>query len=372
MGEKNTNIKSNDSSSSEYIDQETEEAIKVLDKVEDEDIPIVLQKIIDETSLSDEVDIEINGNIGGKVKGKKKRKRGNFEEPVVVERVGDKIMNNSRRILFCVFAGVLMSLNIRTFVHTGGLLPGGFAGVTLFLQSVVAKFLGFKIPYAPVYLALNLFPIILSFKKIGKKFTIYSCITIGLVAFLSDLFPAYIITSDILLISIFGGILNGFAVSVCLAAGATSGGTDFISIYLAEKYKIDAWNYILAFNALILVCDGFLFGWDKALYSIIFQYVSTQVINAAHKRYKKNTLFIVTNKPVKIAEMINRLTRHGATQIEAVGMYDDAKRSIIYSVIDSAELKCVMREIHEVDPKAFVNVLRTDHLIGRFYMRPND
>ena len=70
-------------------------------------------------------------------------------------------------------------------------------------------------------------------------------------------------TSDILLTSVFGGLLNACAIALCLIAGATSGGTDFIAIFIAQKYNKDAWNYILAFNLVILSSVGFLFGWDK-------------------------------------------------------------------------------------------------------------
>lgn len=197
------------------------------------------------------------------------------------------IKKDAKRLLFCILAGIMMSVNLRTFVHTGGLLPGGFSGLTLLMQSISMQFFGIAIPYGPLYFMMNLFPIILSFRKIGKKFTIYSCVTIGVVALLTDQIPAYILTSDVLLISVFGGIINGLAISLCLSENATSGGTDFIAIYISEKYKVDAFNYILVFNMVILLCDGFLFGWDKALYSIIFQFVSTQMINTTYKRYKK-------------------------------------------------------------------------------------
>jgi len=277
-----------------------------------------------------------------------------------------------KRIFLCVLAGIILSLNIRTFVHTGGLLPGGFAGVALLLQQISQNFFGFELPYGPVYILMNLFPILLSYRKIGKKFTIYSCITIGLVAILTDLIPPYIITQDILLISVFGGIINGLAIMLCLLAGATSGGTDFIAIFISEKYKVDAWNYILLFNAVVLICDGFLFGWDKALYSIIFQYVSTQVLSARYKRYKKNTLFIVTDHPQEIAKIINKQTGHGATEMDVIGTYKDTPRRMIYSVINAEELRQVLKDIEEIDSGAFVNVLRTDRLLGQFYMRPND
>ena len=284
----------------------------------------------------------------------------------------EEIVTRIKRILLCVIAGLIMAFNIKSFVRSGDLLPGGFSGLTILIQSIALKFGGMTIPYGPIYIGLNLFPVILSFKTIGKRFTAYSCITIAIVAFLTDFIPSYDITSDVLLISIFGGLINGVAVSLCLNAGATSGGTDFISIYISEKFKVDAWNYILLFNVFVLTCDGFLFGWDKALYSMIFQYVSTQVVNTMYKRYKKDTLFIVTEHPQEIAELISKLTNHGATRMNAEGMYEGKKKSLVYSVIDSTELKMLIEEIRKADPDAFVNAIRTDRISGRYYMRPQD
>ncbi|MCR5528672.1 MAG: YitT family protein [Saccharofermentans sp.] len=281
-------------------------------------------------------------------------------------------ISRMKRILLCVVAGLIMAFNIKSFVRSGDLLPGGFSGLTILIQSVVMKFGGVSIPYGPIYIGLNLFPVILSFKKIGKRFTAYSCITIAIVAFLTDFIPSFDITSDVLLVSIFGGLISGVAISLCLNAGATSGGTDFISIYISERFKIDAWNYILLFNVFVLTCDGFLFGWDKALYSMIFQYVSTQVVNTIYKRYKKDTLFVVTEHPHEVAEVISKLTNHGATRMNAEGMYEGKKKSMVYSVIDSSELTNIMEEIRKIDPDAFINAIRTDRISGRFYMRPQD
>ena len=277
-----------------------------------------------------------------------------------------------RRILLCILSGTVMVLNLRTFVHTGGLLPGGFAGLTLLVQNVAQKYAGISIPYGPVYIAMNAFPILLSYRKIGKKFTIYSCITIFIVSFLTDFVRARIITYDVLLISVFGGMINGFAVSLALNAQATSGGTDFIAIYISEKFGIDSFNYVLIFNAVVLSTYGLLFGWDKALYSIIFQFTSTQVIHLLHKRYQKNTLFIVTDKPDEVTQVINRLSFHGATQIEVVGSYRHTPRTMVYTVISSEERKAVLKGIRQIDEKAFINVMKTDQLSGRFFMRPND
>ena len=110
------------------------------------------------------------------------------------------------------------------------------------------------------------------------------------------------LTDDVLLICIFGGIINGFAISLCLLGRATSGGTDFIAVAVSERMNVDAWNYVLLGNAAMLAVAGFLFGWDKALYSIVFQFASTQIVHMLNPRYKRTTLFIISDKSEDIYE----------------------------------------------------------------------
>jgi len=277
-----------------------------------------------------------------------------------------------RRIILCVAAGTIMSLNLRSFVHTGGLFPGGIAGLTVLIRDIFIKYLDMDIPYGRLYLLLNVLPFLLAIRKIGRKFTIYSGVTIALVAFLTEIIPVYTFTYDKLLIGIFGGIINGASIALTLMAGATSGGTDFIAIFLSESFSVDGFTYVLGFNAVMLSIAGLIFGWDRALYSIIFQYASTQVIHALNKRYKKNTLFIVTDYPREVVSCLNSAVRHGVTEMDVIGTYKDTKRSMIYSVISNPELKLVLRGLHNVDPHAFVNVIRTEQVSGRFYMKPND
>lgn len=284
-----------------------------------------------------------------------------------------KIMKSDiRRILLCIAAGIIMAVNIRTFVHTGGLFPGGFSGLTLLIQQTGKTYFGIALPYGVIYILMNIVPAVISYRTIGKKFTLYSILTIIVVSVMTDILPTHVITYDVLLISIFGGIINGLAVVICLLAQATSGGTDFIAIHISEKYGVDAWNYVLIFNAVILVTAGLLFGWNKALYSIIFQFTSTQIINTMYKRYKKNTLFIVTEKPDEVAECISNVTGHGATDIKVVGSYENTPRTMVYSVVSSDELKKVVEDLKNIDSTAFVNVLKTEQVTGRFRMKPND
>lgn len=264
-------------------------------------------------------------------------------------------------------AAFLMALNKKTFVDTAGLYPGGAAGLTILIQRVSASLLHVNLPFTPVNLLLNAVPVWIGFRFIGRNFTLFSCVMIVANSIFTDIIPQHIVTEDILLISVFGGMVNGLAIAVCLNAGATSGGTDFISIFLSERRGMDSNGIILAFNVVILSIAGLIFGWDKALYSIIFQYSSTAVIRTLYRKFQQSTLFIVTTKPVAVCNAIYNISQHGATVLEGEGSYGHCERNVVYSVVSAAESRRVIRVIRGADPEAFINEVKTEKLSGRFY-----
>lgn len=276
------------------------------------------------------------------------------------------------RIFIVFFASILYAWNLRCFAKTAGLFPGGFSGVSLLLQEIGLTFFHIDIPYTFFNVALNIFPIYIGFRFLGKKFTWYSILTIFLSSIFVDLLPAYVFTQDVLLISVFGGLLNGFAICLCLNVGTTTGGTDFISIYLSSQKGIDAWNYILLGNVIILAIAGALFGWSIALYSIIYQFCSTQVIQMLYKRYKKETLFIISDKSNEIYHAIRETTNHDATLFQGIGCYEEKEKTLIYSVINTEAKRQLIPMIHSIDPHAFINIVKTEELEGRFHNTPND
>lgn len=273
--------------------------------------------------------------------------------------------------LVCVIAGALISaVNIKTFVDAGGLFPGGFNGLTVLIQRICSTYFHFEIPFSIVNYALNAIPAYIGFKMVGKKFTLYSILMIILTGIFVDVLPNANITEDVLLVSIFGGIVNGIALSIALRGNASSGGTDFISMWISKKTNQSAWNYVMGMNAVMLVIAGLLFGWDKALYSIIFQFCSTQIINTMHLRYKRMTMFIVTSQPEILIPIIQHSTHHGVTQLEGIGTYSGKPRTLLYTVVNTAEVKPLMNKIKELDQTAFVNVTKTEQVEGRFYLEP--
>nr|WP_297703043.1 YitT family protein [uncultured Butyrivibrio sp.] len=276
------------------------------------------------------------------------------------------------RLVVVLLAAFLMAMNIQTFINAGGLYPGGAQGLTIIIIRATSKFLGIELPYTPVSLILNAIPIYIGFRFIGKKFTLFSLIMVFFNGIFVDMLPIYPVTHDPLLISIFGGIVNAVAITMCLDVDATSGGTDFISIFLSQRKGIDAFPIILAFNVCLLTVAGILFGWDKALYSMIFQYVSTQALHVLYRTYQQKTLFIITDVPEEICKLIYAKSGHGATLIDGEGSYGHSDKKIVYSIVSAADTRKLIPLIKEMDPHAFINSIKTEEVMGNFYMRPRD
>ena len=291
------------------------------------------------------------------------------------------VLYSVKRLLFILAGAVLMAFTINIFVRPGGLIPGGFTGVTLLIQELALRYFSINIPFSVILYILNAVPAIFCYKHIGKKFTSYSCLMVVVCGLLTDWMPQFKITAslihtielhDILLASVFGGMLNAVSIALCLHVNATSGGTDFIAIFISEKYRRDAWNYIFAINCVILGLAAFLFSINRALYSIIFQFTTTISLSALYKAYQQKTLLIITNKADEIYEFIRSKTNHGATSFEGLGRYEKKERVLLYSVVSANEVTDLINGIRKIDEKAFINVIKTEQLNGRFFHQPKD
>ena len=276
------------------------------------------------------------------------------------------------KFLLLTLAAGIFAFNLKSFIRTGNLIPGGFSGITVLAQQIGRQFFGVEIPYSLVYLPLNVIPAYIGLRYIGKRFTFESFYVVVLSSILTDIIPNITITYEPILIALFAGIVGGIASVICLTAGASGGGTDFISIFLSEKKGIDAWGYILAGNIVLLVLGGLLFDFDRALYSIIYQYVITTMLGTYYKRYQQDTLLVVTSKPQEVLDKIYELTHHDGTIITGEGGYSGENKKIIYSVIGRDQSDKVINAIKEMDEGAFTNLIKTEQVNGRFYMTPKN
>ena len=129
---------------------------------------------------------------------------------------------------------------------------------------------------------------------------------------------------------------------------------------------------VLGINVIILLAAGFFFGWDRALYSIIFQYTSTSILRALYRRYQQGTVLIVTGNAQEICDAIYEQYHHGATILEGEGSHEHSDRKIVYSVVSRQETGGVVKLAKQIDPNAFINIMDTKQVAGRFYFRPED
>ncbi len=281
-------------------------------------------------------------------------------------------LTDLKYLFWTILSGVLHAFALSSFSTPHGLYPSGFSGVSRLLSDVGRDYLGVNIPFYTPYLLLNSIAILLVYKYIGKKFTIFSIIQIVTTSFLVGVLPVVHFVDDMLLISVFGGILSGFGISLALQHNSSSGGTDFFAMYFSAKYKRSTWSYVLYFNAAVLIIAGFLYGWEKALYSIIYQFCSTTIVNRIHDRYTHQTIMIITKKKDEVIRSILDGTRHGITVSRAEGAYLHQEEWKLYMVVNSFETEAVVRSVLKEDPKAFINIQESTRVVGNFYQKPLD
>lgn len=271
----------------------------------------------------------------------------------------------------CVLtASFILSFNIKSFVRAGNLIPGGFTGLSLLIQRSLSEFMNIDLPYSMINITLNAIPAFIGFKLIGKKFTTFTVLLIIMNSFMVDLIPVTAITYDPLLVSIFGGILNGTAICIALYGHASTGGTDFIAVYLSNKLKRSSWGFVFGLNCVILIIAGYLFGFEAAMYSIIFQFVSTNVIERFNKREQKITLLIITSIPDKVEEEFLKYSYHGMSRFDGRGSYLKEEKTMLITVVGANNVKDAVSIIRRVDPKVFIDVIKSMDVKGRFYMDP--
>lgn len=269
-----------------------------------------------------------------------------------------------------VVSALIYACGFNVFVRSGNLFPGGFAGMSRLLSMVLEDWFAIHISFSIIYFALNFLVTILVVRKTGHKFILYSVLWYSLSSLFTGMIKLPMITQDPLLISVFGGLVNGFAIGMALRYDASSGGTDFLAIDLSIRLNRPTWNYIFAFNAAVLFMAGFLYGWERALYSIIFQYVSKEVVNMMHERYKITRIQVVTDHADEICSEVFRICRHGITKLKCVGAYSNREHELLMMSVNNNQLKDVEEVILRIDPHAFMSLTHVDRIIGNYYQKP--
>ncbi|MBQ9438501.1 MAG: YitT family protein [Lachnospiraceae bacterium] len=270
----------------------------------------------------------------------------------------------------CVIVSAIMqAYALRTFLNPLHLLPGGFTGVAKLIE-LMTGMLGFAIPQAAGLLLLNVPVAAFCAKHIGKRFVFFSLMQVFLLSFFLTVFPEEPLFDDVLLNICFGGTVYGMASVLAFLGNASTGGTDFIALYVSNKIGKGIWQYVFIFNICMIFVFGAISDWEYAGYTILFQFINTKTIETFYHRYKRVTLQITTEHPEEVVRAYISNFRHGLSVMDGHGGYSGKKMSLLHSVISSYEVQDVVHVLKATDPQIIVNILPTENFVGRFYQKP--
>jgi uncharacterized membrane-anchored protein YitT (DUF2179 family) len=259
-----------------------------------------------------------------------------------------------------LIASVLYAISMNMFYIPHNMISGGFAGVGMIIGYLTHYNIGTLI------FLLNVPLFGLSYKYLGKKITFLTAYFITVSTVAMAVVPVKQLSHDILLSSVFGGILCGAATGIVFRFASSTGGFDIVGLLVAKRKDISIGAVIFVFNCLLLVIAGFIFGWDITLYTFISRFVVSKVIDAIHTKHIKLTVMIVTEKGMEVKKALLNQCIRGVTMVDAVGAYTDHQKKVIYTVITRYELGEVKRLVRKVDSHAFMNITETVEVVGRF------
>ncbi len=264
-------------------------------------------------------------------------------------------------------AGALLNaIAMNLFLIPANVYSSGFAGIAQLLSRVLSDYTPLHVSMGFLLLVLNIPVAILGWMKVGRSFTIYSFLSVVLSSIFLSIIPIHKVSYDILLNAVFGGVILAVGVGITLKWGASTGGLDIIAMVLSRMKDKPVGTYMFILNGIIIAAAGLLYGWEKALYTLVTLYTSTRVIDAIHTRHEKLTAMIITKKADELKKEIHSKLVRGITLIPAKGAFSNENRDMLMIVITRYELFDLERIIKEVDPKAFTNIVQTAGIYGFF------
>lgn len=278
----------------------------------------------------------------------------------------DSVSEHVKKLVIVFVGAFLNAFAMNYFLKPADVYASGFTGIAQLLSKIITQFTPLHLSTGLLLFLFNIPVAILGWKKIGKTFTLYSFISVIFMSLLLEIIPIQKSSDDILLYSVFGGVIVAVGVGITLKFGASTGGLDIIAMVLSRMKDKPVGNYFFILNAGIIITAGAVYGWDKALYTLLSLYASTRVIDAIHTRYQKLTAMIITKNSDELKKAIHRKLVRGITIIPVKGAFSNEDKQMLMIVITRYELYDLEHIIKEVDPNAFTNIVQTTGIFGFF------
>jgi len=268
--------------------------------------------------------------------------------------------------LFNLIGAIIVAFALEGFLVPNNVIDGGIVGI-----SIMASYLS-KIDLGIFLVLLNLPFLILSLTEFGKKFAINAIVSVCFMSFFTTLFGKYLnpITNDFLLAAIFGGGILGIGVGIVLKNNACLDGTEILAIKISKTYPYSVGEIIMFFNVFIFTSAGFVFGWDKAMYSTLTYFVAYRSIDAVVQGLsEEKSVRIVSDKGQLIGQAIINDLGKTITYIEAQGGYTLNKKTMILCVVPRIELMKLKKLVNTLDENAFLVVENVHEVCGKRYKK---
>lgn len=292
-----------------------------------------------------------------------------FDYYLAPDRIGNPKLRLAVSVILIALSSLLQTFVIQTFMNPCDLLSSGFTGLAILISKITAL-AGVPVSTSIGILALNIPAAIFCAGKISKRFVFLSCIQFSLTSLFLDVFHFEPVFDDLVLNVIFGGFLYGLTTVIALKTDGSTGGTDFVAMYVSERFHRSIWEFVFCFNVIVLLIFGAMFGWVHAGYSILFQLISTRTISSFYHRYSQILIEITTQHPEEVAEAFKKEFRYGMSVIPAYGAYSQANYFLCRSIVSSYEEHQILDVIRQADPKMLVYTQKVDHFYGSFYRKP--
>lgn len=256
------------------------------------------------------------------------------------------------RIIFMILGSILVSVGLEIFLIPNHIIDGGMTGISIMASHVTDYQLGIFI------FIFNLPFVIIGYRQIGKTFalsTVFSviCLSIGVTV----LHPVPGITQDTLLATIFGGIIMGTGVGLIIRNGGSLDGTEIVAIILEKRTPFSIGEIVMFFNLFILGSSGFLFGWDRAMYSLIAYYIAFKTIDITVEGLDESKAVIIVSEQSKdISEAIMDRLGRGITLLDGKGAYSGNHTDVIYVVISRLEVAKLKDIVNGFDEEALITI----------------
>ena len=257
-----------------------------------------------------------------------------------------------QRAILITLGALLMAVGLEIFLIPNQVIDGGVTGISIMLSHLTGLKLGIFL------FLLNLPFVYLGYKQFGKTFgisTIYGIIMLSLFATFFHPVPPF--TEDILLATIFGGIFLGIGVGFVIRNGGALDGTEILSIVISKKAPYSVGEIVMFINLFILSSAGFVYTWDRAMYSILAYVIAAKAIDIVITGMEESkSVWIISDLATELGDAINNRLGRGVTYLHGEGAFTGEDKRVIFCIITRLEESKLITIAEEIDPSAFLAI----------------